>query len=1215
MKHIHIALTLLLISCASLPSGTTSSPASVELPPAQVDKSKSRTSVVLPAEPQIDHAEARIRRLPAGDDLSLRVQIRKPLRVQNLELEKISHLRSWVRAGDLPQPIYNLNDFVAVNNNGENTSLRIQAVPRGRFRVVSVCGYQGPPSYDPVPAAMLKAVYDSPPTTTEVVLTFNWRTTATANIIEALLERNPAVTGSKTPAEIQELLENLDMPALEALLDRVIYGSNPVGGSTFALHPTRLNTEELARLLVETGRIPSLAAGENPPAAWLRSMGDVSLIVKTPNLNNFNSAISVQITDPASLPITIPAGGDTASLPQIVPGIWEAIVRLPGLNGGVSTRTSLTIDSSGQVHLTEGTSAQPIILPPVIKALSNNQGTSGMQLTLSGDGFDPKGSNIVKFGSIVATVTEATATRLVVTVPPGISGTVPVTVTNQGKQSNFANFEVEQKVVALSAPGGKPGESLTLTISGFDATTSSPEVVFSNGVAAAVTGTTPGTITVTIPEGAATGPITVTPQQGQALKSPVFTLNQPVITSLTPESGSPGTLVTVTGANFTGATAVTVNGVPVNQLTVVDDQTLTFKVPAGATTGPVQVTTPLGTATSATELTIPQAVVALSSPGGKPGQSVTITVSGFDPQISNPTVVFNGGVQATVTASTSSTLTVTVPAGATTGPITVTPQNGTPLQSPDYTIDTPLITQFTPTAGIGQQVVINGVNLSDATAIRFNGVAATSYTVNNDGRITVTVPAGSTDGPITVTTPLGTVTSTTDFKVLYPPTITNVAYDPLQPADPIVLTGNYYTPSSLVYIGTTLLNPTDYTVDSANQITITNPPLSVTLERVTVVNAVGSAVASLVYKEVINFIGSTAAGVRSDVDFQIDSPHGINVDFDSNIYIASLNHKVYKFTPAGANVYVSGDGVSGWRRNELSNPTAKFEETTLDNARFAGPEDLANDAEGNIYVADTNNHAIRKITPDGKVQVLARLPGPEGIEIDANGILYVTGNDPPNGNASFSYVMRIADLDTLPSAAELAAFDTSRTMTSNVTVIAGGPVMTTPAPATPVTPVSAARFLHLEGLGIDGQGNVYVADVDNFQIRKIDFQNNRVTVLANLGLNMTFPYNNDNWPYVQVHEIRVDSQGNVFVPAPAAFIYLHPQWQTVNKIYKIDPTGHISVIAGNNSTGLAEGKPLTEASFSSPRGVDFAPDGTLYIADTSWGIRRIDRYQPMQAQP
>src|SRR5439155_6740401 len=104
--------------------------------------------------------------------------------------------------------------------------------------------------------------------------------------------------------------------------------------------------------------------------------------------------------------------------------------------------------------------------------------------------------------------------------------------------------------------------------------------------------------------------------------------------------------------------------------------------------------------------------------------------------------------------SSATAMQATVPAGATTEPLTMTTPGGTATSASSFTVSIPpTITGFTPTTGpAGTSVTISGTNFTGATAVRFNGVSAT-FTVSSATVIQATVPAGATTGPLKVTTP------------------------------------------------------------------------------------------------------------------------------------------------------------------------------------------------------------------------------------------------------------------------------------------------------------------------------------------------------------------------------------------------------------------------------------------------------------------------------
>jgi hypothetical protein len=234
----------------------------------------------------------------------------------------------------------------------------------------------------------------------------------------------------------------------------------------------------------------------------------------------------------------------------------------------------------------------------------------------------------------------------------------------------------------------------------------------------------------------------------------------PTISSFSPNKGAVGINVTINGTNFTGVTAVMFNGTSAS-FTVNSSIKITAKVPAGATTGPISVTAPGGTATSATNFTAAPQITSFTPSIGAVGTVVTIKGVNF---IGATAVKFHGA-SAKYTVDSSTQITATVPANATTGPISVTTAAGTGTNATNFTV-APRISSFTPTSGrVGTNATINGANFTGTTAVKFNGTPAI-FTVNSSTRITASVPAGASTGPISVTTAAGTGTSATNFTVM-----------------------------------------------------------------------------------------------------------------------------------------------------------------------------------------------------------------------------------------------------------------------------------------------------------------------------------------------------------------------------------------------------------------------------------------------------------------
>jgi hypothetical protein len=244
----------------------------------------------------------------------------------------------------------------------------------------------------------------------------------------------------------------------------------------------------------------------------------------------------------------------------------------------------------------------------------------------------------------------------------------------------------------------------------------------------------------------------------------------PLVLLFSPPSGPVGTSVVVTGSGFdddTPATSVKFNTTSAT-FVINSNIQITATVPVGATSGPISVTDAAGTSSSLLSFNVTppgSPLVALFVPiSGPVGTSVTITGDNF----TGATAVTFNGTSASFSVQTDLTITATVPAGATTGPIAVTTPGGTAAGAVDFTVTaagSPVLVAFTPTSGhAGTTVQITGASFTGATAVTFNGTSA-SFSVDSDTQITATVPAGATTGPIEVTTPSGTATSAIHFTV------------------------------------------------------------------------------------------------------------------------------------------------------------------------------------------------------------------------------------------------------------------------------------------------------------------------------------------------------------------------------------------------------------------------------------------------------------------
>src|SRR6266542_42518 len=186
----------------------------------------------------------------------------------------------------------------------------------------------------------------------------------------------------------------------------------------------------------------------------------------------------------------------------------------------------------------------------------------------------------------------------------------------------------------------------------------------------------------------------------------------PTIGSFSPTSGPVGTSVTIHGSNFSGpdVTSVTFNGTSAT-FTIDNAQKITATVPAGATTGPIAITSSDGTATSSTNFTVTGAgaptITSFNPTSGPVGTSVQINGTNFTGATA---VSFNNVNAPGFTVNGAGTrITVTVPTGATTGPIRVTTPNGTATSSTNFTVTTVTTHDRTITLDLRRHLVARGI--------------------------------------------------------------------------------------------------------------------------------------------------------------------------------------------------------------------------------------------------------------------------------------------------------------------------------------------------------------------------------------------------------------------------------------------------------------------------------------------------------------------------
>lgn len=328
-----------------------------------------------------------------------------------------------------------------------------------------------------------------------------------------------------------------------------------------------------------------------------------------------------------------------------------------------------------------------------------------------------------------------------------------------------------------------------------------------------------------------------------------------------------------------------------------------------------------------------------------------------------------------------------------------------------------------------------------------------------------------------------------------------------------------------------------------------------------------STIRTMTAAGVVNtFAGSPSAGSANGATSisRFYSPQNLAVDNSSNIYVADTQNSIIRKITLTGTVSILAGSVG----------TAGSQDGNGPGALFSGPQGIAVDSGGNVYVADTGNSTIREITPGGASSTVAGLAGqpgvqdgsgtnaqfnnPEGIAVDSSGNIYVADT----WNHTIREISGGASTTLAGEAGVFGSFDGTN---------------------------SAARFNCPTGLAVDGSDNLYVCDYNNDTIRKVAPGGVVTTVAGTAGIWGSADGTNGNASFLQPAGIGVDSSDNLYVVDSGN--------HTLRKITSSGGNWIVSTIAGAAGLSGSTDGTGTAAEFYYPSGVASA-GGYVYVADT-----------------